>query len=132
MTTAEASAGSAGPDRLKPCPHSPNCVSSVSDDPSHFIDPIVYDEDRDTARKRLLSILSAMPRTRIIASDDDYIHAECRSFLFRFVDDIEFVVDQQAPLIHLRSAARMGYSDFGVNRKRVERIREAFAKDRVS
>ena len=113
--------------RLEPCPESPNCVISVGEDASHFIEPFSYFGDRGAARKRLLSILVALPRTRIRISDDgNYIQAECRSFLFRFVDDLEFVMDTEKPLIHVRSAARTGYSDFGVNRKRVEQIRKAF------
>jgi uncharacterized protein (DUF1499 family) len=61
-----------------------------------------------------------------MAEQSDYLHAEMRSLLFRFVDDIEFFLVADKGLIHVRSASRAGYSDFGVNRKRVERIRTAF------
>jgi uncharacterized protein (DUF1499 family) len=56
----------------------------------------------------------------------NYLHVEMRSLMFRFVDDVEFSLAASAGLIHVRSASRVGYSDFGVNRKRVERIRAAF------
>ena len=128
MTSAKTSPKKHAPVRLKPCPHSPNCVSSENDDAGHFIDPISYAGSRDAARARLVSVLAKMPRTRIIEDDGDYIHAECRSFLLKFVDDLEFAMDAKNNLIHVRSAARLGYSDFGVNRKRVERIRSAFTQ----
>lgn len=68
-----------------------------------------------------------MPRTRIVKEDGVYLHAEVRSFLFRFVDDLEFLIDTEQSLIHMRSASRTGYSDLGVNRRRVEHVRKAFA-----
>jgi len=68
-----------------------------------------------------------MPRTRIVKEEGGYLHAEVRSFLFRFVDDIEFLIDTEQSLIHVRSASRTGHSDFGVNRRRVEHVRKAFA-----
>ena len=67
-----------------------------------------------------------MKRTKIITKDERYIHAEFRSEWFRFVDDVEFCFDEQKNIIHVRSASRVGYSDFGVNRKRVEDIRNRY------
>ncbi len=65
-------------------------------------------------------------RVSIISEQADYLHAEARSLLFRFVDDIEFSLQAEKGLIQVRSAARTGYSDFGVNRRRIERIRRIF------
>lgn len=68
-----------------------------------------------------------MPRTRIRRDEAAYLHAEFRSLIFRFVDDVEFLLDADAGVIHVRSASRLGYSDLGVNRRRVEAIRQAFS-----
>ena len=77
-------------------------------------------------REALLSVLESMPRCTIVDKENDYIHAEFRSMIFRFVDDAEFYFDPDKPVIDVRSAARLGYSDFGVNRKRMEEIRQQF------
>lgn len=114
--------------RLKPCPDSPNCVSSFETSPSHAIAPLVYKGAKADARRKLLSILEAAKRVKIVVSDANYIHAEFRSLIFRFTDDVEFYLDEKEPVIHVRSASRVGYSDFGVNRKRVEEIRRQFVR----
>ncbi len=111
---------------LKTCPSSPNCLSSMAKDKKHFIEPIQFDISQKAAHKELWQILKSLPRTKITASKDDYINAECKSLLLRFVDDLEFVFDANKKIIHVRSASRFGYSDFGVNRKRVEAIRKKF------
>ena len=113
-------------DDLKPCPHRPNCVSSQSHDTRHFIEPLEYGIPQPAARKKLLKILKEMPRTQIVSDKKNYIHAECRSRFFRFADDLEFLFDADHPIIHVRSASRLGYSDFGINRKRVEALRKEF------
>jgi uncharacterized protein (DUF1499 family) len=112
--------------RLAPCPHTPNCVSTQATDDQHRIEPIAFDGDGDGALKRLKAALGTIPRMQIITETDDYIHAEATTLLFRFVDDVEFFVDRNAKLIHFRSASRVGRSDFGVNRARMEQIRAAF------
>ncbi len=110
---------------LKECPDSPNCVSS-QEEGSHYIDPIRYSGSIKDAKSTLLEVLKNMKRTEVITNNDNYIHAECTSLVFRFVDDVEFYFDDNAKLIHVRSASRIGQSDLGVNRKRVEKIREMF------
>lgn len=114
--------------RLRPCPDRPNCVSSQSEDPKHAISPLSYRGTQVDASARLLKLLRSMPGARVITATPDYIHTEFVSRVFRFVDDVEFVFDDGDNTIHIRSASRLGYSDFGVNRKRVETIREAFEK----
>ncbi len=111
--------------KLKKCPDTPNCVSS-QEDGSHFIEPVKYSGTLADARRTLLDILNNMKRTLVITSEDNYIHAESTSLLFRFVDDVEFYLDDSTKLIHVRSASRVGRSDLGVNRKRVEEIQEKF------
>jgi uncharacterized protein (DUF1499 family) len=111
--------------RLAPCPNTPNCVSSQADD-AHRMDPIPYDGDPEEALARLRTVLALRPRTLVVEEKGDYLRAECVSLLFRFVDDVEFVVDRDAKVIHFRSASRVGRYDLGVNRERMEEIRKAF------
>jgi uncharacterized protein (DUF1499 family) len=126
MTGRETAANPAIP--LAPCPGSPNCVSSRApeSDHEHYIAPFRFSGDPTSAWQRLKSAVLAEKRITLVAEQGTYLHAEIRSLLFRFVDDVEFSLDSNAGLIHVRSASRVGYSDFGVNRKRVERIRVAF------
>ncbi len=116
----------AGP--LAACPKSPNCVSSQAGDPEHAIAPLTYTGSRADAVVRLKGALSGMKRTTIVAEKEDYLHAEAKSLLFRFVDDVEFYFPADEKMIHVRSASRVGHSDMGVNRKRVEEIRRRFDK----
>ena len=111
---------------LSSCPDSPNCVLSQDADDSHLIAPIVYDTDLDTAKETLLKVLTVVPRTQIVEQTDDYIYAQSESRLMGFIDDLEFYFPQDEQVIHLRSASRLGESDLGVNRRRLEQIRFAF------
>lgn len=113
---------------LKACPRSPNCVSSQAGDPEHAIAPITYSGSLAEAYARLKKVLTEMKRTTIVTEKEDFLHAEARSFIFRFVDDVEFYFPSAEKVIHVRSASRVGNSDLGVNRKRVEEIRRRFAK----
>jgi len=110
--------------RLTDCPNKPNCVSSQATDKVHAIAPLPYSGDAATAMQKLKAIVQAMPRTQIIESRADYLNAECSTALMGFVDDVEFYCDGK--VIHVRSASRLGYSDLGVNRKRIETLRTAF------
>jgi uncharacterized protein (DUF1499 family) len=112
-----------GAHRLAPCPRKRNCVSSLEPAGRRHMEPIRYTGSPDEARRRLLAVLRAWPRTRIVADEPDYLHVECRSAVFRFVDDVEFAFAPEAGLIHFRSASRVGSFDWGVNRKRMETIR---------
>ena len=112
--------------RLAPCPSSPNCVSSQSTDKVHAVEPLTYSSSTPEAIADLKKIILQMERTKIITETSNYLHAEFVSALWRFVDDVEFFFDDHAKLIQVRSASRLGYSDFGVNRKRVEAIRAAW------
>jgi uncharacterized protein (DUF1499 family) len=112
--------------RLAPCPASPNCVSTQATDDEHRMEPIPFTGSSEKAMQRIKDVVAQMPRTKIVTVEDDYLHAEFRSAIFRFVDDVEFMVDPEAQLIHFRSASRVGHSDLGVNRRRMEKIRAAF------
>jgi uncharacterized protein (DUF1499 family) len=111
---------------LAPCPSSPNCVSSLATDDAHRGAPLAYRGDAAAAMQRLRSVIAALPRTRIVSADDTAVRAEFTSRLFRFVDDVDCVADPAAGVIQIRSASRVGYSDLGANRKRVDAIRAAF------
>ncbi|EKF06264.1 hypothetical protein FDUTEX481_00202 [Tolypothrix sp. PCC 7601] len=110
---------------LSSCPASPNCVVSQNADTKHAIDPIPYHLERDKAREVLIKVLGVVPRTEIVEQTDNYIHALSKSRIFKFVDDVEFYLPPNEPVIHVRSASRLGDSDLGVNRRRVEQIRLA-------
>ena len=85
-----ATPAAAGPSRISPCPDSPNCVSSQSNDSAHFIEPLRYTGNLADARQKLIELLENSKRTRLISVETDYIHAEFRSLIFNFVDDVEF------------------------------------------
>jgi uncharacterized protein (DUF1499 family) len=116
------------PDKFTPCPDSPNCVSSQSSDKAHFIDPLHYSDSTASARQQLLEILENTKRVHLVKVEMDYIHAEFRSLIFRFVDDVTFFFPPDKNIIHVTSASRRGYYDFGANRRRVERLRARFEK----
>jgi len=98
--------------KLYPCPEPPNCVSSQK------------------ARDRLVSVVHSMGRSTVVTVQENYIHAEFTSGLFRFIDDVEFYFDDNHKTMHLRSASRIGYSNLGVNLKRIERIRNRFVSSK--
>src|SRR5262245_35226589 len=111
---------------LAPCPSSPNCVSSTDADAGHRIEPLRFSGSPAAAMERLRKVIEGMPRARVVQQDGTRLKAEFTSWLFRFVDDVDCLVDAGAGVIHVRSASRVGYSDLGVNRKRVDQIRAAF------
>lgn len=111
--------------QLKACPDRPSCVCSTDGRDRHAIAPLAIPEAHKAAPLAgLAAVVQAMPRTNIIEQTDAYLHATFTSGLFRFVDDVEFLLD--GDVVQVRSVSRKGYSDLGVNRKRVEAIRAAF------
>jgi uncharacterized protein (DUF1499 family) len=114
--------------KLAACPDTPNCVSSQADDAEHKVEALRFTSTPGDAWARLVRVVSELPRTDIVTVDDGYLHAECKSALFRFVDDVEFALDSEQQVIHCRSASRSGHSDLGVNRGRIEAIRAAWEK----
>jgi uncharacterized protein (DUF1499 family) len=109
--------------RLKPAPRSPNAVSSQADDAQHKIAPLTYQTTREQAMAALVTIIEATPRTHLVTRSTDYLDAEYESALLGFVDDVEFYFEPGSKQVQVRSASRVGYSDFGVNRARIEDIR---------
>lgn len=116
--------------RFKPCPSSPNCRNSMGDpsDEGHYIAPFKYSVDRAQARQKIEEVIRAEKRTTIITNDPDHIHAEFKTAFIGFVDDVEIFMPADEALIHVRSASRVGHSDLGANRKRLEALRKAFGE----
>ena len=111
---------------LPDCPDTPNCVSSLAEGTSHYIAPLHYQGTVEGAKSRLLDVINGFNRTRIVDSTEFYIRVTFTSRLFGFTDDVEFQIDDEKQLIHMRSASRTGYFDLGANRRRCERIRASF------
>lgn len=109
--------------KLAPCPSTPNCVCSQSEDAEHKIEPLTYKSTPQVAFTQLRQAIASQPRTKIITQSPNYLYAEFTSAIMKFVDDVEFYLDEDAKVIHVRSASRLGQSDLGVNRKRIETIR---------
>jgi len=113
-------------DQLAGCPGNPNCVSSQAEDENHFLAVFRYQGEKKAAFKELKKIITSFDGMTIVTESDNYLHIECKSAIMGFVDDLEFYFSKGKD-IQVRSASRLGYSDFGVNRKRVEKLRKLFA-----
>lgn len=114
--------------RLEPCPQTPNCVSTQADptDEMHYAEPIAVD-DAASALDRAAAWIEGSPRAEIITRHDGYIHAVFASRVFGFKDDLELYAPPSGGVVHLRSAARVGQGDMGVNRARYEEARSVLA-----
>ncbi len=112
--------------RLRPCPDTPNCVSSQSGVADQAVRPLRFEGDAQEAFARLVGLVDALPRSELVEHVEGYAHFEVTTPWMRFRDDLEFQLDAQAGVIHLRSCSRVGRSDLGTNRRRVEAIRAAF------
>jgi uncharacterized protein (DUF1499 family) len=112
--------------QLAPCPTSPNCVVSQGNtDAEHAIAPLTYSGDPANALERLATLIKGLPRTTVVEQTENYLYAEFTSQWMGYVDDVEFYLDPVAEVIQVRSASRLGQSDLGVNRQRIEAIRTA-------
>ena len=109
---------------LAPLALTPNGVSSQSPDAAHFIEPLRFNKSAAEGKARLKEVLRRCPRATLVRENEVYLHVEFRSPWFHFVDDVEFLIADR--VIHLRSASRVGKSDLGVNRRRLESLRVLF------
>ncbi len=125
-------ARAAPPPRLAPCPASPNCVSSQATDGPHRVEPIPFSGEASRAVARMRAVVEREKRARVVRSDETSLRAEFTSALFRFVDDVDVVADPDRSVLEIRSASRVGTSDLGVNRRRVERLRAAFSREETA
>lgn len=119
-------ANSSMPTELKPCPQSPNCVSTQTDQEAKKRDPIAYTGSMADAKARLMKAIDGMPRTRLKTEADNYLHYTFKTRIIPFIDDVEFLFDEEAKLIHYRSASRVGHSDMGANARRMGKVVAAF------
>lgn len=110
---------------LRPCPGSPNCVSTVADDAAHRIAPFDLAVVPDAAWPAVRAAVAAIPHSQMVTATADYLHAEVSSAVFGFVDDLEVYLPADASALMVRSASRLGHSDLGVNRRRAEALRAA-------
>jgi uncharacterized protein (DUF1499 family) len=108
-----------------PCPESPNCVSTKSSDAEHGIKSFKYLVSREKAKQSLLETVKKMSGAEVKINRDNFVHIEFTSSIFRFVDDVEFYFEEDG-VVNFRSASRVGRSDIGVNRNRMEEIRKQF------
>lgn len=115
---------------LSPCPESPNCVQTYNqDDKKHYMDPLPMKGSLQETNERLIQTVESMARTEILTKEANYIHATYTTAVFRFIDDVEFLIDQENNLVHFRSASRVGYSDLGVNSRRMNKFRKLYEED---
>ena len=110
------------------CPEKPNCIFSKNSTALHMIAPLIYQSTFPEAKEKLLKVIKSMPRAEIATNKENFLHVEFTSKIFRFVDDVEFYFNEPG-IIHFRSASRIGHSDMGVNRHRMEEIRHLFTND---
>ena len=110
------------------CGNKPNCVCSLDNRPNHMISPWNWAGSEAIGIEKIEALVNSYPRTKVISKSGNYLHAEFRTSIFGFIDDVEFLVDINAKKIHIRSASRLGYSDLGANLSRVEKLRTLFAQ----
>ncbi|MBL1319833.1 MAG: DUF1499 domain-containing protein [Methylophaga sp.] len=111
---------------LASCPDKPNCVCSEhKDDTQHYISPITLTQNTSSALLNLKKVIDEIGGT-VQTESDGYLAATFTSALFGFVDDLEIKIDARQHLIHLRSASRVGHSDMGINKKRVELLKQLY------
>ena len=115
--------------KFTPCPNKPNCVSTQANPKSrHYLAPTPFEGSVSEVMEKVLELVKEIPRHTVRTKSDKYLHAEVKSRVFGFVDDLEIYLDESEKLVHMRSAARTGYGDLGVNRKRLEHLQRELKK----
>jgi len=117
--------------KLSSCPSSPNCVSSDAEDQKHHIPPFQLNGDVAAGWNGVYEEVGEIPRNIVTSQSGNYLHAEIQSRVFRFIDDLELLLNPLTGSISVRSASRTGSSDFGVNRKRVETLRKKLIEKKI-
>ena len=111
--------------RLKECPDSPNCVSTLTQQKNKKMDPIPFELDSEEVKQIIKGAIKNLSNTHLEKESADYLHYTFKSAIFGFIDDVEFLIDDEQKRIHFRSASRTGYSDLGVNKKRMTALKKA-------
>ena len=117
--------------RLRPCSARPNCVCSEDKDLPSYVNPLAFSGSAESSWERARRIIREMGG-KIVREEDCYLWATFRTRVFRFIDDMELRLDEENDVIHVRSSSRVGYSDMGANRRRVEQLRLRLGKRRSS
>ncbi|MBA2174634.1 DUF1499 domain-containing protein [Halobacillus locisalis] len=117
--------------RLAACPQSPNCVSTQAEDESKQMSPLPFHGGLNETKKLVKELIHQMDRTSLEDDSENYLHVIVTSKILKFKDDVEFYFDETGQVVHFRSASRTGYSDFGVNRKRMESFSESYDRARA-
>jgi uncharacterized protein (DUF1499 family) len=112
---------------LKACPDKPNCVSTFSQDRRHSMLPLNFKGESKESFQNLKKVVLSFPGTELLSEKENYLHFTFKSAFFGFIDDVEFYLEENQKVIHFRSASRVGYSDLGANRKRMNAIVERFS-----
>lgn len=115
--------------QLGDCSGPPRCVSSQAADPERRVKPLRYAGSAEAARESLVAHIRDQPRTEIVTNSDCYVHATYTSAIMGYTDDVELWFCNEPGKVELRSSSRIGYYDFGVNRERVDMLRDALAVD---
>ena len=114
---------------LQPCPNSPNCVCTTDPNPKKRMKPLAFSGTLESAKSAMITMIGQMKRTRLLEDKGAYLHFEFRTALGSFKDDVELLFDEEKKLIHFRSASRVGYSDFGANRRRMKKLGKKWRKE---
>jgi uncharacterized protein (DUF1499 family) len=114
--------------KLDPCPNSPNCVSTQETRKRKRMRPILFTESPDLAIEKLEKMLASKSRVTLVEKKGNYLHYEFKTKIGKFIDDVEFLFDEETKQIHFRSASRKGYGDFGKNKRRMKKIRKEYEK----
>lgn len=114
--------------KFYPCDAHHVCVSTMADktDEKHYIEPIIYTSTLEEAKLKIKNIIISFNRTQLLEENENYMHFQFTTALFRFNDDVEFLFNDTDKIIHFRSQARMGGYDWNTNRNRMEKIRKLF------
>ncbi|MFG6149595.1 DUF1499 domain-containing protein [Halobacillus sp. B23F22_1] len=113
---------------LSPCPKSPNCVSTQTDQNDKRMEPLPFIVNTKRTKEVVKSIIEKTKRVKMQDEAENYLHFTFTSRVLRFKDDVEFYMDDETNLLHFRSSSRVGYSDLGVNRKRMEEFSKRYAQ----
>ena len=114
--------------RLADCPGSPNCQGSDASEPERRVEPLPMKGSGDETMAALVALIDVRPDAAVVNREGDYLHATFTSSIVGYIDDVEFLVDESAGIVRIRSASRIGRSDLGANARRVEALREAWAR----
>ncbi len=111
---------------LKPCPKSPNCVCTLEKKMRKKMPPLTFKNNLEESKTRIKEIVFKIEGTKLVQEDNNYLHFEFSTAIGKYIDDVEFYFDSTTQLIHFRSASRIGYGDFGANKRRMKRISKAW------